>query len=125
MDMSGPDEVPDEVVARFAEACRCGDIAAISAVLDPDAVAVCDSGGTVPAPGLTSGAESVAQLASSLLGGQLDTDLTLESVNGHRGLALRRAGQAIAVVSITVTGARVAAVWIVLNPAKLSGWHHA
>ena len=113
----------DDVVGRFAEACRSGDIAAVHAVLDADAIAVCDGGGVVPAPGLTYGAEGVAQLMSVLLGGQPDTELTLESVNGRRGLALRRAGQAIAVVGITVADVKVAAAWIVLNPAKLNGWH--
>ncbi len=112
----------DDVVGRFAEACRSGDIAAIRAILDADVIAVCDSG-PVPAPGLTHGPEHVAQLASVLLGEQPDTELTLESVNGRPGLALRRAGQAIAVVGITVAGLKVAVLWIVLNPAKLRGWH--
>lgn len=113
----------DDVVGRFAEACRSADIAAVRAVLDADAIAVCDGGGAVPAPGLVSGAEGVAQLVSVLLGGQPGTELTLESVNGRRGLALRRAGQAIAVAVITVADLKVATVWIVLNPAKLNDWH--
>src|ERR1700721_743716 len=90
----------DDVVGRFAEACRSGDIAAVRAILDADVIAVCDGGGLVPAPGLTHGADGVARLVSVLLVGQPDTELTLESVNGRCGLALRRAGQAIAVVGI-------------------------
>jgi cobalamin biosynthesis protein CbiG len=113
----------DDVVGRFAEACQSGDIAAVRAILDADVIAVCDGGGAVPAPGLTHGAEDVARLMSVLLGGQPDTELTLESVNGSRGLALRRAGQAIAVSGITVAGGRVVAAWVVLNPAKLNSWH--
>jgi hypothetical protein len=35
----------------------------------------------------------------------------------------RRAGQAVAVIGVTVAGAKAAAVWIVLSPAKLGGWH--
>ncbi len=112
-----------DVVGRFAEACRSGDIAAVRAILDADAIAVCDGGGAVPAPGLTHGAASVAQLTSIVLGGPQDTELTLESVNGRRGLALRRDGQAIAVVGITVVNGKVAVLWIMLNPAKLNGWH--
>ena len=47
----------DNVVRRFAEACRSGDIAAVRAILDADAIAVCDGGGLVPAaPGLIHGA---------------------------------------------------------------------
>ena len=118
-----PDRHDDDVVRRFAEACRAPDIAVVSALLDPGAVAVCDGGGAVPAPALTHGAEDVARLVTVLLGGREETELTLESVNGRTGLALRRAGRADAVASVVVADAKVAVVWIVLNPAKLSGWH--
>jgi RNA polymerase sigma-70 factor (ECF subfamily) len=114
----------DDVVRRFAEACQRGDIAALRAALDADATAVCDGGGLVPAAlGPIYGAEDVAQLAATLLGRQPDVELTTEAVNGQAGLALRRAGQAIAVVSVTVVDAKLGALWIVLNPAKLHGWH--
>ena len=114
----------DDVVRRFAEACQSGDIPTLSAALDADAVAVCDGGGMVPAAtSHISGAEDVAQLVENLLCGQPHTELTIEAVNGRAGLALRRAGQAIAVVGVTVADAKVAAVWMVLNPAKLGGWH--
>jgi RNA polymerase sigma-70 factor (ECF subfamily) len=43
-------------VHRFAEVCQLGDIAALRAAVDADAIAVCDGGGLVPAaigrPGL-------------------------------------------------------------------------
>jgi hypothetical protein len=112
-----------DVVRRFAEACQLGDIAALRAVLDDDAIAVCDGGGLVPAPlGPICGGEQVARLVVDLLCGQPDTELTIEAVNGRAGLALRRAGQANAVVTVKVADGRVAVVWIVLNPAKLRGW---
>lgn len=114
----------DDVVRRFVEACQLGDVGAVWAVLDDDAIAVCDGGGlvsTVTNP--VHGAENVARLVMVLLGRQPDADLTVESVNGQPGLALRRAGQAIAVVGITVAGTMVAILWIVLNPTKLRGWH--
>ena len=114
----------DGVVRRFAEACKLADIAGVRAVLDADAIAVCDGGGVVPAAtGPVCGAEGVAELVAVVLCGQPDTQLTIEAVNGRAGLALRRAGQAIAVVGITVADAKVAAVWMVLNPVKLGGWH--
>ena len=114
----------DDVVRRFAEACELVDIVALRAALDADATAVCDGGGLVPAAlGPVHGAEDVAQLAAVLLGRQPDVELTTEAVNGRAGLALRRAGQAIAVVSVTVVDAKVGVLWIVLNPAKLHGWH--
>ncbi|MEV0136875.1 hypothetical protein AB0H83_51705 [Dactylosporangium sp. NPDC050688] len=62
---------------------------AIEAVLDRDAVAVCDGGG-VPAPiGPVRGAAEVAWLLCALLSG---IDLTIESVNGAP--AWRSAGSA-------------------------------
>jgi hypothetical protein len=115
----------DDVLRRFADACQRGDIAALRATLDPDAIAVCDSGGLVPAAtGPIHGAEDVAQLATAMLHGHPDTELTIEPVNGSAGLALRRAGRAIAVVGVQTATARVTFLWIVLNPAKLRGWHH-
>jgi hypothetical protein len=117
----------DGVVRRFAGACQRGDVAAIRVTLHADAIAVCDSGGLVPAPmGPTRGADDVARLAAVLLCGQPDTELTIEAVNGRAGLALRRAGRAVAVVAFTAVDAavdiKVAVLWIVLNPAKLGGW---
>ena len=114
----------DDVVRRFVEACRRGDIGAVRAVLDADAIAVCDGGGLEPAmTNPVHGAENVARLVMLLLGREPDADVTAESVNGQPGLALRRAAQAIAVVGVTVAGTKVAILWVVLNPAKLRGWH--
>ena len=114
----------DDVVRTFAEACQLGDIAALRDVLDADATAVCDGGGLVPAAlGPVHGAEDVAQLAAVLLGRQPDAELTIEAVNGRTGLALRRTGRAVAVVAVGTVHSKVTELWIVLNPAKLGGWH--
>ncbi|BCY09218.1 hypothetical protein L3i22_043060 [Actinoplanes sp. L3-i22] len=106
---------------RLAAACRTGDAETIAAVLSPDVVAVCDSGGRVPAPLLPlRGAGEVAWLLRSLLPGN---DLAVQSVNGRAGLVLRRAGRALAVIAVTCVQSQVTAVWVVLNPAKLRAWH--
>ncbi|MFI5960188.1 siderophore-interacting protein [Cryptosporangium sp. NPDC051539] len=114
----------DEIVHRFVWACRTGSGAALRAALDPDAVAICDGGGLLPAA-LSSvrGADDVADLVELLLCRAPDGELTVEAVNGRAGLALRRAGRAIAVVALASVEARISALWIVLNPAKLRGWH--
>jgi len=48
-------------------------------------------------------------------------------VNGRAGLALRRAGRAVALVAAETVGtaadSRVGTLWIVLNPDKLLAWH--
>jgi RNA polymerase sigma-70 factor (ECF subfamily) len=117
-------EPQDDIVSRLADACRVADAAALRALLDDDAVAVCDSGGFVPAPpGPVVGADDVAVLVAGLLCGLPDTDLTVESVNGGAGIAIRRAGRALAVVSVRSADGRVIALWIVLNPAKIRAFH--
>lgn len=114
----------DNVVRRFAAACRTGDLAELWGTLDADAIAVCDGGGLVPAaPGPVQGARDVAEMVAVLLCGQPDAELTIESVNGRAGLAVRRAGRAFAVVGIGTADSKVSILAIVLNPAKLAGWH--
>jgi RNA polymerase sigma-70 factor (ECF subfamily) len=114
----------DDVVRRFAAACRRGNTAELRGALDTDAVAVCDGGGRVPAAtGPVHGAHDVAELVAVLLCGQAGAELTIEAVNGRAGLAVRRADRAIAVVGVGTAGGKVSMLWIVLNPAKLGGWH--
>jgi RNA polymerase sigma-70 factor (ECF subfamily) len=114
----------EDVVRGFADACQVGDVAALRAALDADAVAVCDGGGVVPAPRRpVHGAQEVARLVAVLLCGLPGTELTVESVIGRAGLALRRAGHAVAVVAVEEAGARVTVLRITLNPTKLRGWH--
>ncbi|MEW2489102.1 hypothetical protein [Streptomyces sp. NPDC048411] len=113
----------EDVVHGLAEAGLRGDVAAVRAALDADVVAVCDSGGIVPAAtGTVHGAEDVADLVAVLLGG-LGTEVIVESVNGRAGLAVRQGPLAIAVIGVGEAGARVTNLWIVLNPAKLNDWH--
>ncbi|MEY9910242.1 hypothetical protein ABIA35_006486 [Catenulispora sp. MAP12-49] len=120
----------DDLVHGFAEACRNRDTVALRDTLDADVIAVTDSGGLLPAvPGLVHGARDVARLAAVLLcesGGTGLTELTelsVEAVNGRPGLALRRTGRAVAVVGIDGSGTGITALWIVLDPDKLCGWH--
>jgi RNA polymerase sigma-70 factor (ECF subfamily) len=114
------------VVRRFAAACESRDIAALQAVLAPDAVVVSDGGGKVRAAARpVHGASETARVVAAVLAGQAGTLLTVESVNGRMGLVLRRAGQAVAVVSLSVAGSEVTAVWVVLNPDKLRSWHRS
>lgn len=114
----------DEVVRRFAAACRRRDGRALAALLGTDAIATCDGGGLVPGPEKpVRGAEEVARLVLATLGGRADTELAVESVNGRSGLAVRRFSRAVAVVGVETAGAEITALWIVLNPAKLGGWH--
>ena len=106
------------VVGRFAAACRLADTATMQHLLTPDAIAVLDG-----VEATAHGPADVTRLVELVLCARPATELTMESVNGHPGLALRRAGRALAVVAVQVTAGRVAALWIVNNPAKLLRWH--
>ncbi|TDP96787.1 hypothetical protein EV186_104775 [Labedaea rhizosphaerae] len=78
----------------------------------------------VPGPnGTVRGANEVVRLVMALPAGRAGVELTVESVNGRAGLALHRASRAVAVVGAETAGSKVTALWIVLNPAKLGGWH--
>ncbi len=116
----------DHVARRFAAACETGDAAALRAVLATDAMVVSDAGGKLRAAiHPTHGADAVARFVTALLTGQPGTEVAVASVNGRTGLVLRRAGQAVAVVGVSVAGAEVTAVWIMLNPDKLRRWHRS
>ncbi|MBT2233543.1 nuclear transport factor 2 family protein [Nonomuraea sp. NEAU-A123] len=116
----------DRVARRFAAACDTGDTAALRAVLATDAMVVSDGGGKLRAAiHPTHGADAVARFVTALLAGRPGTEVSVASVNGRTGLVLRRSGQAVAVVGVSVAGAEVTAVWIVLNPDKLRRWHRS
>jgi hypothetical protein len=106
----------DDVLRRFAQACRSGDTAAVRAALTPEAIAVCDGIGVVH------GRADVARLAGLLLVERPQITVTGESVNGRPGLALRRLGRVITVIAAGTAGNRITALWIVLDPAKLHAW---
>jgi RNA polymerase sigma-70 factor (ECF subfamily) len=114
----------DHIVRRFAAACDSEDTAVLKTVLAADAIVVSDCGGKVRAAVHPfHGADAIAHFITALLAGRPRTAVTIESVNGHTGLALRRAGQAGAVVSVSTADTEVTALWITLNPDKLRCWH--
>ncbi|MEV1244269.1 hypothetical protein ACIBO2_37165 [Nonomuraea sp. NPDC050022] len=113
----------ERVARRFAAACQAGDTEALREVLAADAIVISDGGGKVRvAVRPTYGAEAVTRVVTALLIDQPETEPAIGSVNGRTGLVLRRAGKAVAVVSVSVAGAEVTAVWIILNPDKLQRW---
>ena len=111
---------------QFARACQGGDGAEIRDLLLPDAIAISDGGGIVRTPPCPiRGAAAVAPFVATLLSHQDRALLTVEQVNGRAGIVLRRPPVPLAVVSLSVVDAKVAAVWIVLNPDKLRRWRKA
>lgn len=106
------------VVTAFLAAIRAGDLAALTAALDPDVVLTSDGGGAVSAARRpVHGPDHVARL---ILGITSTTapEIQLLTVNGSTGLALSHQGKLYALISLT-TGAGLERVDIVLNPDKL------
>jgi RNA polymerase sigma-70 factor (ECF subfamily) len=114
------------LLERFLAAAEDGDLAGLEALLAEDAVLYSDGGGKVVAARLPiHGAAKVARFMAGttrLRRRRGAFALELVSVNGQPGRVLRGPeGPAIwDVLSIDVVAGRVAAVWIVRNPDKLT-----
>ncbi|WP_078714307.1 RNA polymerase sigma factor SigJ [Agreia bicolorata] len=122
--------VHDEVVQAFVAACRGGDLAALTAVLDPAVELRSDGGGFVSAARKpVRGALNVARFLLGIMEKQPDTVVAAELTGD--GIALRfgpGSGDTVAgVLNLHVrqneSGApHIADVWIAMNPEKLTLW---
>jgi len=113
-----------ELVRGFKAAWEAKDIDALLALLDPDAVAVADGGGRVPAalePREGAGAIATAfvELAGRVAGLVFEEHL----VNGQPGLVGRQDGATVAVLAFDVANDRITRIWAVRNPDKLRPWN--
>ncbi|MFD8306267.1 hypothetical protein ACFV29_28585 [Streptomyces sp. NPDC059690] len=105
-------------------ACVAGDGELLASLLRPDVLAVFDGGGKVRAPtGPVHGGRAVAENLLTLLGGGPRPALSTHSVHGRAGLVARCGHRIAAVISLDVTGGRVAGLRIVLHPDKLVAWN--
>ena len=121
--VSPPSPQRAEVVRDFKQAWEAMDIDALLGVLDPDAVAVADGGGRVPAalePRV--GAESIAEFLLAVASRATELELTEQVVNGQPGLVARQAGSILTVFAFDVAGDRITRIWAVRNPEKLTRW---
>jgi RNA polymerase sigma-70 factor (ECF subfamily) len=116
------------VMAAFASAIDSGDLDALVAVLAPDAVAMGDGGGVVPAGRRpVVGADRVARLLLGLVATYRDRppglELTPALVNGDLGLVIRfgmpDGSAAYGVTVFAIADGRITGVFNQLNPAKL------
>jgi RNA polymerase sigma-70 factor (ECF subfamily) len=114
----------DAVVRAFGAACRGGDLAALTALLDPDVTLRSDGGGVVTAArNPVRGAANVIRFLLGILA--KDPAARVEEAPTGDGLAYvhrDEAGTVRGVFNFRVAGDRITDVWIVLNPAKLSRW---
>jgi RNA polymerase sigma-70 factor (ECF subfamily) len=110
-----------EVVEQFWAACAGGDLTGLLRLLDPEVVTRVDGGGKVRAAlNPIRGADRVARFLLGALSKQAELRATLETVNDRAGMVFRLHGTVIGVVSFDVKHDRIADVWLVMNPDKLS-----
>jgi len=113
------------LLAAVGAALQRGDKRALVGLLHPDAVLVNDSGGMTPAARrVVHGAEKVARLLiglSNRYGEDLLAGWAPVLVNGEQGYrAGGRGGNPVSVSVFSVQDGRIAAIYSVLNPAKLA-----
>ena len=107
------------VVDAFLAASRSGDFEGLVAVLDPDVVFHADRPAGVPAgPTEVHGAEDTARVILTR-GAPFARFARPAIVNGKAGLIVVRDGSIVSVLEFTVSGDRVAALQLVLDPATL------
>ena len=116
----------EAALSRFADAMARADLAALVALLHPDAVLVNDSDGRVRAARrVIVGADKVARLLLGLLeryGAEDLLDARTVLVNGEPGLYVPAGGGLPAsVTTVALRDGRIVAVHGVLNPEKLRG----
>lgn len=109
------------LVESFVAAAREGDLARLERLLADDVVSYADGGGrinTARRPVL--GPDRVARYLAGGLGRfAAGVDLVPREVNGGPGLVGLVDGRLLGVVALDVTGGRVSALWICVNPDKL------
>jgi RNA polymerase sigma-70 factor (ECF subfamily) len=113
------------VVEAFTAAWQTGDLTALVALLDPDALVVTDGGGLVSAPGEpTEGADPVARFLLDVLARQPDLVLEPAAVNERPGVVARSStGDLLAVVAVAIgQDGAVERLWTMRSPTKLAAW---
>ncbi|WP_281882329.1 RNA polymerase sigma factor SigJ [Agromyces rhizosphaerae] len=117
----------DRVVQAFLAAAGTGDLATLTAVLDPDVVLRADGGGVASAARRpVVGADRVARYLLGLQEKRAHEGLEFDLREGPDGLAVRiTVGGAVdSVIVLGVAGERITDLWIMRNPAKLGLWQH-
>lgn len=112
------------VVREFKRAWESMDIAALLALLDPDAVVIPDGGGLVQAAlEPVRGPLQIARLYAGFVGSHSEASILERTVNGQLGLIVRLDGRTDSVFAFDVADGRIQQIWAVRNPEKLRAWN--
>jgi RNA polymerase sigma-70 factor (ECF subfamily) len=111
------------IVRDFKTAWQASDIAALVALLDPDATITADGGGLAPAALYPiGGAEQIAGYLAKLTTRAAGMDILERTVNGQPGLIVHDGRTIVTVFAFDVSGDHISHIWAVRNPDKLRPW---
>jgi RNA polymerase sigma-70 factor, ECF subfamily len=112
-----------DIVRDFKQAWEARDIGALIGILDPEATAIADSGGLVPAHLLPlEGSEQIARTYVDIVGKAPNLTILERTVNGQPGLVAQLDGVTVTVYAFDIVGDRIQRIWAVRNPEKLRIW---
>jgi RNA polymerase sigma factor (sigma-70 family) len=126
-----PTALHDQVVQAFVAACSGGDLAALTAILDPAVELRSDGGGFVSAARKpVCGALNVARFLLGIVEKQPDSVVSAQVTGDGVALSFGTADVVGGVLNLHVRrnksgAAQVSDVWIAMNPEKLTLWHPA
>ncbi|HEY0640300.1 MAG TPA: RNA polymerase sigma-70 factor [Pseudonocardiaceae bacterium] len=107
----------------FLRAARTGDLQGLLDVLAPDVILLSDGGGVTKAvPRPVAGADKVARLLGAGLSKLAGVDASFEPAqfNGSPALVIRIGGRLDCVLTVRIDDGRIAGLYFVRNPEKLS-----
>ena len=111
------------IIRDFKNAWQASDIAALVALLDPDAIVTADGGGLATAAlHPIEGAEQIARYLNDLTARASGLAILERTVNGQPGLIAQHNGTTVTVFAFDIAGDRITRIWAVRNPDKLRPW---
>lgn len=120
-----PQTAQRELLARFLQAARTGDLDGLEQLFAADVASVSDGNGAKHiARRVVVGAEPVAKfIAAFSTWYWAGVDLQWTTTNGQAGAILRRGDELLGAVTVVASDAGIDQVLWMMNPAKLRGWH--
>jgi len=111
------------IIRDFKNAWQTSDIAALIALLDPDATITADGGGrAAAAPQPIEGAEQIGRYLASLAARAPALTILERTVNGQPGLIGQQNGVTVTVFAFDIAADKITRIWVIRNPNKLSRW---
>jgi RNA polymerase sigma-70 factor (ECF subfamily) len=111
------------IVRDFRDAWQSGDIAALVALLDPDAVITADGGGqAAAAQHPIEGAGQIGRYLAGIAARTPGLTVIERTVNGQPGLIAQLGGTTVTVLAFGIEEDRITRIWAIRNPDKLRAW---